>query len=273
MAEDDIDEGEAVDEDAPEEEAPEEEADESEEEEAPGEVDVLAGEMGWAPEDKWRGNPEDWVDSKTFMRRGPEILKETLRRQDATPEQVRADLSVLRTRDETRDARALERARTTLLAHQREAVELGDTDTFDQTTAQIAELDKESAPAPAADPDSDPAYMAWAKDNAWYGDDVEATAYAESIAPVVSRTSQGAEFYTKIGEEVRKKFPKKFSNAKRGEAPRVEGSGGRAKPRRSGGKGYEDLPSDARKECDAYVRQKLGKREDYCKDYFEEEAA
>lgn len=33
-------------------------------------VEKRAASMGWAPQDKWRGDPDDWKDAKTFIRDG-----------------------------------------------------------------------------------------------------------------------------------------------------------------------------------------------------------
>src|SRR2546421_12509972 len=38
------------------------------------ETEVKAKELGWAPKEEFRGNPEKWVDAETFLKRGEEIL-------------------------------------------------------------------------------------------------------------------------------------------------------------------------------------------------------
>ena len=41
----------------------------------PTEVELKeAREMGWADKDKWRGKEEDWVDAKTFLEKGKQVL-------------------------------------------------------------------------------------------------------------------------------------------------------------------------------------------------------
>lgn len=37
-------------------------------------VEDKAKEMGWAPQDKWRGEPGKWIDAEAFVRRGEELL-------------------------------------------------------------------------------------------------------------------------------------------------------------------------------------------------------
>ncbi len=36
--------------------------------------EALASEMGWTPEEKFRGDPTKWVDAKTFYEKGQYVL-------------------------------------------------------------------------------------------------------------------------------------------------------------------------------------------------------
>lgn len=238
-------------------------------------LEQFAAEQGWAPKDKWQGDADKWVDAKAFIRRGPEFMKRTLQKQDADLADMKQTMERMARVAETAQKRAYEQAVSDLKAQRREAITNGDPDTVDAIDQRIESLDKpetaEKKPD-AASPDGDPHFKAFQGENAWYGPDgdIEATAYAEQIAPVVGRKWKGAEFYQRIGEEVRKKFPDKFRNPARSRAAAVEGGGAAGYSRRGNGKGYADLPSDAKAACDRYVANGTFKtREDYVKEYFD----
>ncbi|MDE2106523.1 MAG: hypothetical protein KGL39_55425, partial [Patescibacteria group bacterium] len=37
-------------------------------------VEERAGAMGWVPQEKFRGDPEKWVDAETFVQRGEQVM-------------------------------------------------------------------------------------------------------------------------------------------------------------------------------------------------------
>ena len=159
-----------------------------------------------------------------------------------------------------------------LKTEQRAAVEEGDTAAYDAAGKKIDELGKdvpeETTKAADRTADDDPGFKPFSAANPWYGDNIEMTAYAESISAVVGRNHQGSAFYDKIAEEVRAKFPDNFRNAARKSPSRVEGSGASTTRRGSGnGKTYADLPPEAKAACDRFVKQDLMKREQYVDDY------
>jgi hypothetical protein len=223
--------------------------------------------MGWADADKWKGDPDKHCDAATFIKNGPEILKTTLRKQDETAAETNAKLKDMReSMDEfakfNRDIekKSYDRARSDLKAEQRQAVEDGDTDAFDVAGAKIDALDKDK---PADKPEKDEKaesdataeadFKEFAADNDWYADDIEAASYADSIAKKVGEKHQGKAFYVKLTEEVKKKFPKKFSNPNRSKKSNVEGGGEEA--RKAGDETYANLPAADKKQCDKFIEQ------------------
>lgn len=236
---------------------------------APDPVEALAKEMGWAPKDDWKGDPDKHVDATTFIKTGPEILKTTLRKQDETAAETNAKLKEMReSMDEfaafNRDVekKSYDRARADLKAEQRQAVQDGDEDAYDAAEARIDELDK-GKPAEKPEKDEKAEFDAvgeadlkeFMADNSWYGadGDIKATAYAESIAAVVGQKYQGKAFYEKIADEVKKEFPEKFSNPNRKRKSNVEGGGEEA--RKGGDETYANLPADAKKQCAKFIEQ------------------
>ncbi len=241
----------------------------------PTELETLAADMGWAPEDDWRGKSEDWVDAKTFIRSGPEILKTTLRKQDeqlaAIPE-LRDQVTRMARAQDAIQKQGQDQDLASLETQRRDAVGEGDTEAYDRLTAQIAEVSKVSAKPNGEAQPGDPHLQPFLGANPWYGDDIEMTAYAQQIAPVVGGKHQGAAFYDKLGEEIRKKFPAHFGNKARSDAPKVEGGGStNRKPKSTGKKGYADLPAEAKAACDRYVEGGKSTKESYCKTYFGDE--
>ena len=241
-------------------------------EDTPTEIEVLAAEEGWSPEDKWRGDPDKWVDARTFIRQGRTILRSTLQRQDGEIGEMKTTMEEFRDYARKSEQRAYDRAMANLKAQQRAAVQEGDTEAYDAAGKKIDALDKEApekAPQAAPwNPDEDPNFKTFSADNPWYGGDIEMTAFAESIAAVVGRKYEGPAFYDKIAEEVRAKFPDKFKNAARKSPSRVEGSGAGTMRRGNGaGKTYADLPAEAKAACTRFVKQKLMTRDEYVADY------
>lgn len=238
----------------------------------PTEIEALASEMGWAPQDEWRGDPDKWVDAKAFIKAGPEIYKSTLSRQDNEMSEMRKTFEEFKEFTTKSEERAYKRALKDLQQKQREAVAEGDTDTFDQVSKEIDEL-KEPEPKTEQKPnaDNDPDFIQFQAENPWYGPDgdYKMTLEAEEIAKVVARSYQGKAFYDKIAEVIRKEFPDRFGNQKRREPARVEG--GQDLKTAKGGKTYADLPPDAKAACDRFVKEGLIEQKDYVKEYFEDE--
>lgn len=242
----------------------------------PNEIEEIALEMGWAPQDKWNGSADSWVDAKTFLKRGPTFLKRTLEKQDSELASLKQDIKRMASASEKAAARAYEQALVDLKTQRAEAIRAGDPGAVDHFDKQMDELRKDAPEPPAApNPDEDPNFKSWLADNAWYGKggDYKMRAFANQIAPEVGADGfQGAEFYQKITELVREEFPEKFANAARKGAPRVEGAGNGSMGRSGGAKKtYRDLPPEARRACDNFVSDGVLTKEQYVADYFSEE--
>ncbi len=250
---------------------------------APTEVETLAGEMGWTPKDKWTRDPDSWVDAPTFIKSGPDILRNSLRSQDA--EIAAQGTTITEMRDSMRRMEkaagaasdvAYARALTDLKAQRRDAATEGDMVAFDDAEAGITKLEDTKPVAPPAgngEAAPDAHFLAFAERNKWYGEDVKKTIYADQTATIISGKFAGAAFYTKIEEEMEKEFPAQRGNANRGRPARVIGGDGGAGGNRGGGgkKAYADLPDDAKGACDSLVEQGISTKESYCKTYFADE--
>lgn len=224
-------------------------------------VEAEAAKMGWTPKDQFKGDPAKWRPADEFVERGKNLmplLQAQVKKQDrelAELRQVTKDFAAHLSKTEQR---AYDRAFTDLKAQRAEAITAGDAETFGKVDDQIAELRKEVdakavKAAPAAETD-DPVYNEWATRNATWLKDPKMEAFGTAAAGYLrasGETAQGAEFLDLVAKEVKAKFPEKFTNPRREAAAAVEGA---APGARKGGKGFADMPADARAACDRMAK-------------------
>lgn len=250
--------------------------------------------LGWAPKEEWRGDPERWVDANTFVQRGHEmmpLLKANNKRLVGQVESQAAEIAELR-RQHKESLEAIEdlkkvsaeltatrvkETKAEILSKLREAKEAGNADLEVELTDQLVDLRAQEklakeapkpAPAPAAEakPGVDPVFTAWAAEpeNSWFGTDRRKTALAIEIARELREDPKNAKvlgtaFFDLVAEETAKAMGQ--AEPARG-ASKVEGSRGGSGG--SGGSGpraksYNDLPPDAKAACDKQGRQFVGK--------------
>lgn len=238
---------------------------------------VEAKRQGWVPEEEFNGPEGKWVDAETFVKKGKEINallrkdNEFLKREVSEMKSTMAEFKKFHAETEKR---AYERAMADLREQKKEAISAGDGEKVLEIDDAIDELktarkeEKAAAPAPNA---IDPAFVAWQEENRWFGKDTELTAEANLIGEVVKRqnpTLIGTEFLDEVTKRVKRMYPEKFTNANRSRPNPVEGS--TAKPAPSRGKGFNDLPPEAKAACLKFEKQNLVTREQYLKEYFGE---
>lgn len=123
----------------------------------PAAFEQRAREMGWAPKEQWRGNPDNWIDAPTFVQRGEQvmpILQANLRKRDVqvtTLQQQIQDkdrrlaaaeeaISVLTNLSTEQGRNAAKEKRRELLRAQADARREGDTDAEIELGEQIADV-------------------------------------------------------------------------------------------------------------------------------------
>lgn len=221
-------------------------------------------------------DPDQWVDKKTFIKRGEEYvpfikaankrLEEKLEKQQQTFEKFVKfqEEEKERIRIEARDS-ALKEIRE----RQNQAVSDGDTDAFKKAQADEDALRKAQEVKPQEQRQEHPDFQDWIAENKWYQEDEEAGVLADYHGQQLQQTRpdlQGRAFFDAVKSRVQKALPHKFENPNRNKAAAVESGGGR-KPRVNG-KTYSDLPADAKKACDEFVEMMPGyTKEQYVKDY------
>ena len=239
-------------------------------------IEDKARRMGWVPKSEFRGDPAKWRPADAFVERGENempILKERLRHQDKQLAELQATVKQFADYHTKTEQRAYDRAVKDLKARQIEAVSVGNTQAFMAIDQEIAQLQQEAASSPKIavpdqNPDEHPVFRTWVARNQWYANDKDMHAYADSIGAYLNQanpTLVGDEFFAEVTKKVRAEFPDKFENPRRAAAAAVEGA---SQSPRKGGKGFSDLPPDAKAACDRFVKQGLIKsRDDFVKAY------
>jgi hypothetical protein len=248
-------------------------------------VEEQAASMGWAPKEEFRGDPEKWIDAETYVKRGEElmpILRANNKRQAAELEALRTEVKATKdllaasaesiealkefnsnvTRKEAEvKGKELKEA---LVEAKREGdvekeVEL--TDQLNEHRAALKEAERTKTPEVKAtpkvdDPTQNPEWQAWQADNTWFGKDRKRTALALGIAdelkadPETSKLA-GRALLDRVSEEVDKFFG--------GGAPRHDKVEGGSRGSSGGnGKGYADLPADAKEACERQAQRLVG---------------
>jgi polyhydroxyalkanoate synthesis regulator phasin len=230
---------------------------------------------GWVPKEEFKGDPTRWTDAETFAKRADEVMP-LLKKQN---QQLKRELDGLK-RDFRKasehfskaEERAFERAVNDLKARQEAAVETGDTAEFKRLDKEIEDLRKETLGNDDAAPkysavDVREALIDFRDANPWYDEDPKMRDYADLLAEKHkdrAAETPPAEFFAFIAERVKERYPDKKQERK-ARPSAVEAPGGRGQ---RGQKTFADLPQEAQRICDKWVKNGLIKsREDYVKSY------
>lgn len=245
--------------------------------------------IGWAPKEQYKGDPEKWVDAHTFIERGQHVMP-ILRKNN---ERLQADIS--RVRDENTQlqglvkasqdsikaleefhtaetARQVESARKNLLAQLKVAKKDGDIESEVDLTAELSRLAAAEAAAKATTPakpngedrakgtppEMHPDFKVWASENPWYGSEPVKTHLALGIAERMRQDGDrrvGRAFMDDVTAEV-----DKAERAMKGlpAGSKVEGARGGADTRAGNGKRFVDLPADAQAACHSFNSRLVG---------------
>ncbi len=251
--------------------------------------EVRAKEMGWAPKEEFRGDPEKWIDAETYVKRGEElmpILRANNRKlQDelgAVKAQLAENSQLLTAAQDSIEALKDFNSEINRAAVKEKVGELreaivearneGNVDKEFELSEQLREQraalkEAEKAPEakapkkPAEAPTQDdytqnPDWKAWTQANEWFGKDKRKTALAMGIAdelksnPATTNLS-GRAFLDKVSEEVETVF-----GGPRQAPDKVEGGGSGSKG--GNGKSFADLPREARDACERQANRLVG---------------
>jgi hypothetical protein len=238
----------------------------------PDPVADLAREMGWSPKEDWRGKPEDWKDPASFIRASRDInrrLSSDVRELRQTTERMgRVSASIV--------DREILRHRSELEAQFEDAVAKGDAKRARETTEDLQRLEFERREAAVPAP-KDPAVAEFESANPWLGTHRAATALAVSECEQLARngvTDYGAQLEI-ARRAVESRFPELFKTEEkqaRGQ-PSVSAPGSRSSGNSGGKKTAKDLPPDAMRAAQDFLKRgRVGSLQEYADIFFEEQA-
>lgn len=215
-------------------------------------VEAKAREMGWQPQERFKGDKSKWVDAQTYVERGEHVLpivraerdrlRNDLLTRDGEIDRLRKQLETtnaivkdLGENFETVLSERLADQKRSLRAQLKEAVEDRDTDAElnireqldNLTEAEKAAKEKRAAnkeKLKTATQDSDPQpeispdFKAWHKDNKWFGEDKKRTKEIQRIAEDLrdeGEESTGREFMDKCLEILEEREAERSNGGKR----------------------------------------------------------
>lgn len=235
---------------------------EQHEEESPT-LEAVAANMGWAPKDQWRGDPDRWKPADKFIAATADInskLGSSIKRlEDQVTQMARTSAVVTE--------KALAEQREKILAQRVEAIDMGD-------HAAVDEADKALRAMPQLPQVAPPEAEAWvAKHSSWFGKDAEATAWAQRRAGELADQGLGASRQLAI---VEKEMANYFPDLMPSEKPKPASAPLSQPGKRAGGqataKTFANLPADAKKAAQDFAKNGRCTVEEYAKIYFEEQA-
>lgn len=254
---------------------------------APNEAESRAKRLGWVPLEDFKGDPNKHRSAEEFLERGETLLPilkrdndklhegmSRLERRLADQEKTFGQFAEFATKAEER---AYKRALSELEAKRDAAIETADVNAAKSAQRQIDELNKDAAAVPKVtkteeQPAVDPTVSAWIRENDWFDKDPALRGFALKVFDRLEKATPGrakSEMLAETKQKVMEKFPEDFGiNPKREGAGAVNEPGGGTAPRKKSGKTYEDLPAEAKKACDKFVRTIPNyTRDKYVKDY------
>lgn len=233
---------------------------------APPTLEDLAGEMGWSPQDKWKGNPEKWKPAHEFMRATVDVNHKLGNRLKGLEDQIG---NMART-SAAMTERALAKQREELLSRRDEAWETGDKETFERAERELRELP--STPQVQQVPQETQDFLT--RHESWWNKDQEATQFAVRRAEELA--AQGlspARQVAAVEREMKGLFPDLFEEEKPSRqtakpAPlNAPGNRGAQVSKR----GFSSMPADAQKVALDYERRGVCSKEEYASIYYEDQ--
>ena len=251
-------------------------------------TEARARRLGWVPLEDFKGDPAKHRSAEEFLERGESMLPLLKRDND----RLHDGMTKLERRLEEQsrtfaqyvefatkgEERAYKRALSELEAKRDSAIETADVNAARQAQRQIDELNKDAmqapkpVPKPEEAPQVDPVVQSWISENTWFDKSPSLRAYSVEVFGELERQFPGksrSELLAETKQKTMDRFPEKFGvNPKREDAGAVATPGAVAHQRRKAGRSYDDLPAEAKKACDKFVKTIPNfTREDYCKNY------
>lgn len=228
-------------------------------------VAAEAKRLGWKAPDEWKGEPprNGFMTAEDYLERFRNTPKEveTLK---AERERERREFDERLARIEAANAKALERQRAQLKAQLRSHVETGDVEGFERVQGELENL----RPEPAKPAQSVPREtQEWQAANPWFTENPAMRVRAMALADEAMKAGEavpGQLAY--VDWKIRQEFPDQFK-AKRAAVSPVDGGG--LQPMRARGKGVAELPPEAKRAAETFIRDGVYKDlAEYATDYW-----
>lgn len=260
-------------------------------------IEARARAQGWRPKEEFKGDVSKWKDAQTYVEVGEQFMPVAIERNRALEDKfgrteaelraVRAELSEMKqTFNDYREfasngeKRAYERAKQELLARRDVAVQHADTETFKQVEGELAELAKTipTARVETTKPNGagngvqapDPTITRWVEENTWFTSDKELNAFARNHDAYLLEAKPGmsvSERLAAVKAKTKGEFPEKFDNPLR-DAPSTVAASNGGTPRKTNKRSYDNLPPEAKKACDKYVKQFAGDKKPFTREEY-----
>lgn len=177
-------------------------------------IEQIAKDMGWRGEEDFSGDPEDFVDAETYIRKGAEIqdtMRKHIKEQNKKMNSMSAVLEELKSHNEAvykAEVARLEKEVKALKAERRAAIEEGDVDKVESLDEQI---DSMTITRPERKPDNGQVevFNSWLKKNPWYDEDDEMADYADARSSEYKGLSYDR-VLAMVAQDVKRVFPEKF---------------------------------------------------------------
>jgi hypothetical protein len=255
------------------------------------EAEAKARRLGWVSKDEFKGDPDKHRSAEEFLQRGETILPilqrdnkklhDTVGRLEKKLEETTETLKTFSEFASKAEERAYKKARTELEAKLDTAISTADVEQARQIRKEMADLETDPPkppkkdPKPVGQPDQpqvDPEIQAWISENDWFNKSQALRGYASETYGELEKAFPGksrSELLAETKQRTVERFPEKFGvNPKREGAAAVAAPGGVASQRKPAGKTYDDLPAEAKRACDKFVKNIPGyTKEKYVKDY------
>lgn len=234
--------------------------------------------MGWVPEDQFRGNKDQWVDAQEFVERGKHVMPLLL----ANNKRLQRDLL---TRDEKignletklasataaieklekhyteANKRAVDNAKRQLREELKQAREDNDVDRELEIQDKLDDIRNSekvaeqpvSQKAPTKTPELSNEFMGWHRDNPWFGTDAKKTKLVTRIAEDLRDSGTDLTGRAFMDEAVRLYEDQHGSDEGGDEESRavskVEGTPSRGSNKGGSGRSFATLPREAKEAC------------------------
>ena len=224
-------------------------------------VEDLAGEMGWRPQDEWRGDPDKWKPAHEFMRATVDVNRKVTNRLKGVEEQ----LATMARTSATITERTVAEMRQKLLNERKDAIDMGDHAAVDAADEALRELPN-IEPVNAAPPE----VTDFMERNTWFGKDPDATTWASNRAGELAKQGISPARQVSIVErEAKGLFPELFPEPKaKAKAADLTPPGNRGG--KSAAKGFSSMPAAAQAAALEYEKKGVCTKEQYATTYFEE---